>query len=84
MKKDEYRMRMLHIEQLPDNDDAASIKQMIETDKYNWREQGMTKSEVKDRMIKKLHGAWICTGSQKYYHAYSLLHMFVEKERGSL
>ena len=29
MKKDEYRMHMLHIEQLPDNDDAASIKQMI-------------------------------------------------------
>ena len=81
MKKDEYRMRMLHIEQLPDNDDAASIKQMIETDKYNWREQGMTKREVKERMVKKLYNAWLCTNSQKYYHAYSLLHRFVDRWR---
>lgn len=74
-------MKMLHIERLPDNDDAASIKQMIETDKYNWREQGLSKRQVKERMVKKLHAAWVCTGSQKYYHAYSLLHIFVDKGR---
>ena len=62
-------------------DDATSIKQMIETDKYNWREQGMTMREVKERTVKKQHSAWICTGSQKYYHEYSLLHRFVDRGR---
>lgn len=81
MEADKYRMKMLHIEILPDNDDAASIKQMIETDKYNWREQGLTKRQVKERMVKKLYAAWLCTGSKKYHHAYSLLHRFVDKGR---
>lgn len=81
MKIDEYRMKMLNIERLPDNDDAKSIRQMIEENKYNWREQGLTKRQVKERMVKMLYAAWICTGSQKYHHAYSLLHIFVDKSR---
>ena len=79
MKVDKYKMKLLHIERLLDNDDAKSIKQMMEQDKYIWREQGLTKQEVKDRMLKKLMAAYTCTGSNKYHRAYCLLHWIMNR-----
>lgn len=73
MEQDKYKMKLLNIEMLPEVATAGTIKQMIEEDKYKWREQGMTKTEVKDRVQKKLFAAHICTGEMLYYHAYSLL-----------
>ena len=82
MKVNEYQMRMLNIEKLPEKDNPKSIIRMMEEDKYKWREQGLTKQEVKDRMCKKPFNAHIVTGSKNYYHAYYLLSCFTQKGRG--
>lgn len=66
-------MKEIHIERLPDKATAKTIKQMIETDKYNWREQGLTKKEVKDRVQIKLANAYVSTNESLYLHAYKLL-----------
>lgn len=78
-KGDTYRMRLLNIEKLPERDNPMSVVRMMEEDKYRWREQGLTKQEVKDRMLKKLMAAHMCTGSKTYIHAYTLLHSIMNK-----
>lgn len=60
---------------------ASSIKQMIETTKYNVRECGASKMLTKLIILDKLHKYYHTTGHDKYKHAYNLLNRFLQHER---
>lgn len=76
IEQNTYRQRMIGIERLPETDNPKSIIQWMESYKYQYRELGKTKTETKQLIRKKLLDAYIVTGSENYYHAYSLLHRF--------
>lgn len=58
---------------------ASSIKQMIETTKYNVRECGASKTLTKLIILDKLYKYYHLTRHDKYKHAYNLLHRFMQR-----